>query len=431
MFMGAGSDRERFIPFRKRDIVEMLLEDGRLPNEEAKQEFVQFCELLQSVFHFEFRRKLETLKNDYFPFTPDRRCMQTYSVEELDRSAGELFETMRSVLNSANYEEISVTDLTSWTSGHSAIRVKVHVDMEDFDLVQMFYRGRYTADGETPRLLGFGKQPIRYEALYKVILMVRFKSHEHFKSQGRNHLPFQPGSTIIKLFRDVPRSDLKMLLPNSRAAMGTKDKLLLGVPAVAGGVPLLVTKVLPAAIAAFAILSIYFGVESKVHDNDLKELVAVLAGTLAMGGFCVQQWMKYKNKIYQFQKDLSDNLYFRNLVNNEGVFHSIVDSAEEEDCKESFLAYYFLLVTGKPLTKPDLDEAVEEWFEKHHGCKLDFEVDDAVYKLKRLNLLDGDPEGVLSVPPLHEALRRMDFIWDNYFQYNEPGANRSCLGRGC
>ena len=46
-----------------------------------------------------------------------------------------------------------------------------------------------------------------------------------------------------------------------------------------------------------------------------------------------------------------DNLYFRNLVNNTGVFYSLIDAAEEEESKEAFLAYYFLHTAEGSLTE--------------------------------------------------------------------------------
>ena len=46
-------------------------------------------------------------------------------------------------------------------------------------------------------------------------------------------------------------------------------------------------------------------------------------------------------------KALADSLYFKNLDNNAGVFHHLVDAAEEEEFKEAVLAYYFLLTAEK------------------------------------------------------------------------------------
>ena len=101
---------------------------------------------------------------------------------------------------------------------------------------------------------------------------------------------------------------------------------------------------------------------------------------------------------------------------------ALVDGAEEEEFKEATMAYYFLLKSDQKLTEPELDNLIEEWLEEKHNVKVDFEVDDALGKLEKLNLLERDDRGVLSVPSLDEALRRMDFIWDNYFDYNRAEA---------
>ena len=50
-------------------------------------------------------------------------------------------------------------------------------------------------------------------------------------------------------------------------------------------------------------------------------------------------------------KALSDNLYFKNLDNNAGVFYHLIDAAEEEEFKEAVLAYYFLLTAKDPVNQ--------------------------------------------------------------------------------
>jgi hypothetical protein len=62
-------------------------------------------------------------------------------------------------------------------------------------------------------------------------------------------------------------------------------------------------------------------------------------------GVIFKQWSTFKNCKLRFMKALADNLYFKNLNNNDVVFHRLIDSAEEE-CKEAILAYY-LLVTHR------------------------------------------------------------------------------------
>jgi len=144
--------------------------------------------------------------------------------------------------------------------------------------------------------------------------------------------------------------------------------------------------------------------------------LAAVSGLVALGGFMVTQWVRFQRQSLLHQKILSDNVYYRNVNNNAGIFDYIIGEAEEQECKEAFLAYYFLLKDGAP-TEDALDQRIEVWLKKTFGADVDFECDDALAKLERLGLLkrDGDK---LSVQPLGEALIRLDRIWDNFFPFD-------------
>lgn len=64
----------------------------------------------------------------------------------------------------------------------------------------------------------------------------------------------------------------------------------------------------------------------------------------------------------------------------------------ESECKESLLAYYFLLAADKPLQASELDARIEDWLAQHWHCKLDFEVGDALGKLRVLGLAEETEE---------------------------------------
>ena len=68
----------------------------------------------------------------------------------------------------------------------------------------------------------------------------------------------------------------------------------------------------------------------------------------------------------------------------------MLDEAEESECKESLLAYYFLLENGEPMTSAELGAVIEGWFAEKWSCKLDFEIDDALAKLSDLGLARSD-----------------------------------------
>jgi len=96
------------------------------------------------------------------------------------------------------------------------------------------------------------------------------------------------------------------------------------------------------------------------------------------------------------------------------VFHRLVNEAEAEESKEALLAYYFLLVSPVALTKAELDRQVESWFEAKWGCSIDFEVEDALLKLRTLGLIEECDDKLTSVD-LERGINLLDQRWDNYF----------------
>ncbi|NDF61099.1 MAG: DUF3754 domain-containing protein, partial [Crocinitomicaceae bacterium] len=137
-----------------------------------------------------------------------------------------------------------------------------------------------------------------------------------------------------------------------------------------------------------------------------------------LGVYLFRQYKEYKTKINDFHRMLTDSLYFKNLGNNSGVFHSLIDSSEEEEIKESILAYSFLLNHSEPLKAEDLDRQIELWFEKEFNIAIDFEVDDALNKLKKIGLAT-EQNSLWSVLPIDEALSCVDNLWDGIFNFDE------------
>ncbi len=87
---------------------------------------------------------------------------------------------------------------------------------------------------------------------------------------------------------------------------------------------------------------------------------------------------------------LTQSLYYQNLDNNAGVLNHLLDEAEEQECREAILAYYYLWRYGgaKGWTAPDLDDYVEMDLERLANLKVDFEIEDAIAKLEKLRIIE-------------------------------------------
>jgi len=410
--------REHFIPFRKRDILEICAEDGALSPAEARR-FRDLARILESVFHFEFHRKLEELKDCYAPFDPDAdtRCIRVTGPAERKKLQKLLVERLGEILRKANYEPLSREELEYALREESFFKIRLHIDFDDFEEFLFFHRGTAVKRERVVTRWGLRRKTVEVPVFERVLVFVKFKGEEYFSAKKRKTALYSPGSMILKLFHNIPTADIDMLFPNTEVRMKTIDKLFMGIPAVAGGVMVVVTKWGAVLGLMVALIMFWLGFRSKQPDLNPARLVALGGAIFALASYLVKQWMAYKNRKIRFMKALTENLYFRNLDNNAGVFHHLVDEAEEEETKEAMLAYYFLLKEKRPLKKVALDGIIERWFKRIHGCSLDFDVGDALEKLRRLELVEAMSAGWRAVP-LEEALRRLGRRWNDYFPWS-------------
>lgn len=408
---------QHFIPFRKADVLRLILDDDRLGMGRAPA-FRELAAILQAIFHFELHRDLEALKDAYSPLDPNRDTRALPAAAPVDRVAEEqkMLGALERVLGRANYQRLSADDLNRALNEESVFHVKLHVDLEDFAELILFARGSRTVDETETRWFGLRKRTKPVDLYERVVIYARFKDASAFPKKKLGRLPFTPGSAILKLFQNIPKGDLEMLLPNTEVRMKPLDQLLIGVPAVAGAVAVVVTKLGASLLVLIAVVAALLGLRKDDVTVHPKHLAALGAGLGALGVHFFRQFGRFKNRKILFMKALSDSLYYKNLDNNAGVFHRVIDDAEEEECKEALLAYFVLLVADRPLTNEEIDAEVERWLEAKTGLAMDFEVDDAVAKLERLKLAVRRGER-LTAQPLASAKATLDRQWDDYFQY--------------
>jgi hypothetical protein len=145
------------------------------------------------------------------------------------------------------------------------------------------------------------------------------------------------------------------------------------------------------------VLKTFYGLRSQSVELDKTALIALFAGLAAFAAYLWKQFSRFKNRKLSFMQSLTKNLYFKNLDNNLGVVHRLIDEAGEEECKEAILAYTFLLKNGSPVLLHQLDEQIEKWFEQHYQVAINFEVDDAIQKLLKPGLVKQHDQSFAAV----------------------------------
>ena len=411
---------QRVIPVRQRDLADLLGDHGALPPDD-QQRFEALVDLLDATFHFEFRARLEELKDAYAPFRhdPDTRTSSSHDEEELVAARRRLVEGLEELLEDANFERIGIEEIHRAFEEESLLSVRVEVDFDDLDEVLVYRRGENVREQDVGSWGGLRTRTVTFTNYEKVLVLVTFEDAAHFghRDVDVDALPFDPGSTVLKLFQDVPRADIEMLFPNTEVRMRRIDKFLIGVPAVISGIIILATRLAATVGLILLVVGFWLGFRDDPVELDQSTLLALGAGLGTLGSYLIRQFTKYKARQMEFMKTLADNLYFRNLDNDTGVFFNLLDAAEEEETKEALLAWYFLRASNGPCSRDDLDATVESWFTDTIGIRFDFEVCDGVEKLRRLGLVGGGNDTLTAVPA-EEALRLLDARWDRFFEHS-------------
>ena len=425
---------ERFIPFRKRDMIAVC---EALISQQTTL-FRTFASLLVNRIHYEYHQQLEELKDSYSHFDPnkDTRDLSYSSHSEKKENQQAFSKGFARLLDAANFEQVTDEDLEAALNEESLFKVRLAVSFDDFEDV-VFYRRGESIKTETVRtFFGLRKKQVSFTNYDKVAVYITFKDSAYFEEKGQTPVTFKPGSTIVKLFQNVPKADLEMLFPNSEVKMRPLDKLIISASAAIGGTVVLVTKLGASLLLMASFLAFWLGFKDDEVELTKQSLITFGIGMGVFGSFIFKEWAKFKNRKIRFMKALSDNLYFKNLDNNAGVFHTLIDAAEEEDCKEALLAYTFLLkcrntfsenaasfgaarskteIAAGGMTLATLDSIIESYFLETLDCALDFDVTDAINKLVDMELVEQNGD-VFVARALNDAVKTLDEYWDNIYQ---------------
>lgn len=406
--------REHYIPFDKEFLLEQQLAEYAGDKTQV-EDFKKLFDIIEHYFHYEAFNLIRNLKQNYAAFDPDLNPKERAAF--IGKSNFSLFkETLLTILDRGNYSQVEQETLDKAFDDSDLIGLKLDINIEDYKEYGIFVRGQHKATEKVTKFF-FWKKEIEIEYYDRVMIYLNYHDANYYneKKVRLNKMPIDPGSIVLKIFKRVPKNDLETIFPNAVPMMSKTDKLLLWVPGLVGGISLLSAKVIPALIK---MQEAYQSGEAIDLLNSKTSLNQGLIALGILGAYLFRQYNNFVNKKIKYSKMLSDSLYFKNLGNNSGAFYSLVNSSEEEVLKETILAYSFLNRSQTPLTESELDHQIESWFKTKHNTDLDFDVKEALVKLKNAGL-GSETNGKWEVIPLDKALIRIDEIWDGVFDYNQ------------
>jgi Protein of unknown function (DUF3754) len=214
------AERDQFIPVRKTDLLDALVEHGPFGSTAERESFRQVCRVLAAIYHYEYFEQLERLRHDYYYFNPELDPHARFDQSALDAAYADLVTSFAAVLKGANFVELSHAEIGQAHRERKAMRVKVEAPLDDFREVRFFRRGQHKDTVEIEAWYGLRKAPHEITVYDDVILFVATKPPAEITSKRQRKRLAQrrirAGSVLIKYFRNIARSDLNALFPNVR-----------------------------------------------------------------------------------------------------------------------------------------------------------------------------------------------------------------------
>lgn len=397
--------REFFIPIRKSDLLELLPEYDALDACDQEQ-FHQLCSLLDALLRHRYHEQLDLLLNIYDHLDPDYSKLHVSEAADTKRNSltEPFFAELRSLLKRANYVQLNQEEIENAVEAASQLGVRLQVDFDVFDRLEVYARG-HAVEMWTRRswLSLFRKVEFEVEVFRRLIIAFRLREHPRLKKSKENI-----GFIYVKTFKNIPYSDLDVLLPGTTVKMSLMDSSRLILPTLSG--------------VAFNLFKAWRTLVLLTVFASVYQFIGWLGLLIAIGAYLVKLVLGYLRTHDKYQLSLTQHLYFQNLDNNRGGLYRILNEAEEQEFRETAIAYFTLWRKGGTagLTSQQVDEHCEQLIRDLADTDVDFEIDDALEKLSELQIASCDDKQRWTVLEPEAAMQRLDKTWDEIFPYNQP-----------
>jgi hypothetical protein len=408
--------REKFLPLTRHALLDRLT-DARLWMGDDGRWARRFMRYLDYWRRHSYAMRLLALEQNYEPFNPDSDLLHTRAFTAEDRAVMQkrLAAQVAELVEQANFTRVDPTNVHFILTKDSAYGLDLDVDLGAFEEILIYYRGATTLTERRRDIKkGFlGWKVVKRPVFQRLFLLFKLKPYgvfveelmrergivrkeaEKIVRQQRGMLPATVSSDYVylKLFKNLPRSDVEMIFPNTKIRFRLFDKIKFGVTAGGG-------------LGAGA-----FGTATKIAVASNPYTLAVAVAGL--GGIAIRQASNFINQRNRYMFVLAQNLYFHAMADNRGVMTLLADRAAEEDVKEEMLLYSVLAKERVNIADlRQVDEAIEGYLKDAFAIDVDFDVHDALQRLMADGIVKELPGGILQALPPREAALHIDKLWD-------------------
>lgn len=410
--------RETFLPVTRAALVDRLTRPQAWPAGDAKaaRRFFKYLAYWRQQQH---NAAAVALDQTYELFNPDSDMLMTRQFTDGERYAMQkrVAGRIRRLLQQANYRRLDPDEIELVLTQESHYGLDFHLDLEAFEELEIYFRGASSRKDQRRVFRKFyRKEEFDVPIFQRLCILFKLKSVEQrveevmhaqkidrakatkIVKKLRRLVPdgVSHQNIYLKLFKNMPRSDVEMIFPNTRIKFRLMDKIKLG--AMSSG-------------------AVGFGLITSAGKIALlaSNPIGAIGAVAGVGGAAFRQLMSFFNTRQKYMVVMAQNLYFHALADNRGVIMTLADRAADEDVKEEMLLYSVL--AKETVRREDLqavDRAIEQYLYKSFGINVDFDLEDALERLLRDGIASEQLDGVIRVLRPSAASDHIDAKWDSF-----------------
>jgi hypothetical protein len=379
--MAARQDCTHVIPLLTPDLVQLLAADPGVGRDDRAL-LPPLAHSIGQVYHRHLHRRLSELKNAYAPFDPDSDAVTVRKVgaQERQHRLNELLSDLAWLLDRAHFRHLSREEIEPMLESYSDWGIRMQVDFSAFEHCALFARG----DSHQTRTLCSWKtlwreREVELPIFRRLVLILKLRPGPKWGPKAGTE------GVFLKIFKDIPRADVDMLLPGSKVRLKLLDRGKIGAGLLSG-----------LGTMAWRLQHDLINLVQQFILSD-SALWGLTAGTL---GYGYKSYYDYRTTQQAYHLSLTQSLYFQCLDSNAGVLTRLFDEAEEQETRMALLAYFCLWRFAGPggFTSEELEAAMELYLDRYAGVTVLCAAGEPAAKLVRLGVAKEEASRYRALP---------------------------------
>ena len=182
----------------------------------------RFCRLLDVLIHCEYPARRSKSSRTPTPRSipmPTRRPAAELRAERARRRRGALFDRFGWLLDRGNFVRLAEEEIDRSVNDRSHWGLNLRSNFEIFDRLELYCRGDVIGTRFRRRLRNrFRSEAVKVPIYQRLVVIFRLRPEREHVQVPRHQ------DVYIKLFKDIPKADLDMLLPGTQVKMSLVDR---------------------------------------------------------------------------------------------------------------------------------------------------------------------------------------------------------------